>query len=207
MKRLHPPELVVDRESFLALSAECEQIIDTQKRLPDFVFRRSFAEYIPIDYGYIYRQEFAAFLLKLSDIFRDKTVNYMTLDPAAVDYHDRYNCPFFGLASFKPASLLESYVPVIFGDRHWFEFRAGVHFGVLWGSSLGWAISWDRISWELAVIAVPQEVDVRAMTNFNCMDAAAISAYMKNLYHWRLPTALDFNQQFLANYPLLWSQI
>jgi hypothetical protein len=200
---VNPPELVTDREVFSVLSAQCEKIIDTRKRLPDFVFRRSFANYVPIDYEYIYTREFAAFLLKLADTFQDESVNYMTLAPPAVDYYERYNCSFFGLASFKPSSLLERYGPAIIGDRNWSELRAGVHIGVFWGSSLDWAISWDRISWELAVIAVPQEVNVRAMTNFKCMDAAAVSSYMTNLYRRKLPAALDFNQRFLANYHLL----
>ena len=199
---MHPPEVVVDREVFFALSAECEKLIDTRKRLPDLVFRRSFANYIAIAYDYIHMQQFAAFLLKLSDICQDKSVNYMTIDPRAVDYLERYHCPYFGLASFGPSSLLDRYVPALAGDRNWNEFRAGVHIGALWGSSLEWAIFWDRISWELAVIAVPQNVDLRAMADLKWMDAAAVSSYMTRLYRWKLPTALDFNHRFLANYPL-----
>ena len=192
-----PPELVTDTEVFSALSTECEKIIDTRKRLPDFVFRRSFANYVPIEYSYIQREGFAAFLSKLSGIFQDESVNYMAVDPSAVEYHDRYNCSFFGLATFKPSNLPERYVPALRP-----RLLAGVNIGVFWGSSLEWAIFCDRISWELAVIAVPQNVDVRAMTDFKCMDAAAVSSYMKSLYHWRIPTALDFNQRFLANYSL-----
>jgi hypothetical protein len=199
---MHPPEVVVDREVFSALKAECEKLIDTQKRLPDFVFRRAFANYVPIDCAYIYTHKFAEFLLRLSDICQDESVNYITLDPEAADYYDRYHCPYFGLASFTQSSLLERYVPAIFGNRNWPEFRAGVHIGAFWGSSLEWAIFWDRISWELAVVAVPQNIDVRAMSDFKWMDAAKISNYMTGLYHWKLPTALNFNQRFLANYPL-----
>ncbi len=202
MRQMDPPELVADSEVFSALSDECEKIIDTQKRLPGFVFRRPFAKYVPIDYAYIERQEFADFLLKMSNISRDQSVNYMTINPAAVDYHDRFNCAFFGLASFEPSRLLERYVPAISVDRNRPWLLAGVNVGVFWGSSLEWAISCDRISWELAVIAVPQKVDVPSMSGFKCMDAEAISSYMKSLYCWKLPAALDFNQRFLANYPL-----
>jgi hypothetical protein len=202
VRQMNPPELVADREVFSALSAECEEIIDTQKHLPDFVFRRPFARYVPIDYAYIERQEFAEFLLKMSTIFKDQSINYMTLNPAAVDYRDRFNCTFFGLASFEPSRLLERYVPAISVDRNRPWLLAGVHVGVFWGSSLEWAIFCDRISWELAVIAVPQEVDVPSMSGFKCMDAEAVSSYMNSLYHWKPATALDFNQRFLANYPL-----
>jgi hypothetical protein len=165
--QMNPPELVTDREVFSALSTECEEIIDTKKRLPDFVFRRSFARYVPIDYAYIYKQEFAVFLSELSAIFEDKFVNYMTLDPAAVDYRDRLNCSFFGLVSFKPSSLVERYVPAISVDRKRPWLLAGVNVGVFWGSSLEWAISCDRISWELAVIAVGEKVDVPTMVVLN----------------------------------------
>jgi hypothetical protein len=200
---MNPPELVADREVFSVLSAECEKIIDTRKRLPDFVFRRSFTSYVSIDYAYIYAQEFAAFLLKLSDVFQDESVNYMTLDPPAADYRDKYDCSYFGLASFKQSSLLERYVPAIAGDLNRPGLLAGVNVGVFWGSSLEWAISCDRISWELAVIAVPAKVVVRVMADFKWMDGFTVSSYMKSLYLWKLPTAEDFNQRFLANYPLL----
>jgi hypothetical protein len=126
----------------------------------------------------------------------------MTINPAAVDYRDRFNCAFFGLASFEPSRLVERYVPAISVDRKRPWLLAGVNVGVFWGSSLEWAISCDRISWELAVIAVPQKVDVPSMSGFKCMDTEAVSSYMKSLYRWKLRTALDFNQRFLANYPL-----
>jgi hypothetical protein len=201
-KNMNPPELVADREAFSFLSAECEKIVDTQKRLPDFVFRRSFARYFSIEYAYIYRQEFAAFLLKMSDTFEDESINYMTLNPPAVDYHDSHRCSFFGLASFKPSSILERYVPVISKDRNGPFLLAGVNVGVFWGSSLEWAILCDRISWELSVVAVPEGVDVPTISGFRCLNAAEVSTYMKSQYHWKLPTALDFNQRFLANYTL-----
>jgi hypothetical protein len=202
---INPPELVADREVFSALSAECEKIIDIHKRLPDFVFRRSFDRYFAIEYAHIYRGEFATFLSNLSEISNDDSVNYMTLDPLAADYRDEYKRPFFGLASFKPETLVERYFPAISMDRNGPRLLAGVNVGVFWGSSLEWAISCDRISWELAVIAVPEKVDVPTMSGFRCLNAEEVSGYMKSQYHWKLPTALDFNQRFLANYPLLQS--
>jgi hypothetical protein len=79
---MKPNGLVVDEDVFSALNAECEKIIDTRKRLPDFVFRRSFARYFAIEYCHIFTEQFAAFLFQLSNIFGDELVNYMTLDPS-----------------------------------------------------------------------------------------------------------------------------
>jgi hypothetical protein len=70
---MKPNGLVVDEEVFSALSAECEKIIDTRKRLPDFVFRRPFARYFAIKYAHIYKKEFGAFLFTLSNIFGDES--------------------------------------------------------------------------------------------------------------------------------------
>lgn len=197
-----PPELVADREVFSALSAECEKIINTTKCLPDFVFRHPFGRYFVIEYPHTTVPKFAAFLLRMAEVFQDESVNYMTLRPHAVKYyHDRLG--FFGLASFKPSNLLESYIPVMSRRGAADSFRArGGDVGAFWGSSLKWAVFCDRISWELAVIAVPQEVDVRAATDFGCMDAAAVSSYIESLWRSKPTTALDFNQRFLANYAL-----
>jgi hypothetical protein len=97
---MKPNGLVVDEEVFSALSAECEKIIDTRKRLPDFVFRRSFPRYFAIEYAHIYRKEFAVFLFELSKIFGDESVNYTTLDPSPDDSGYRQRS-YFGLAWSK----------------------------------------------------------------------------------------------------------
>jgi hypothetical protein len=199
---VNSPELVSDREVFSQLSEECEKIVDTRKRLPDFIFKRPFGKYFAIEYAHIYRKEFGTFLFKLSQIMEDDFVNYMALDPPAADYHDKYKCHFFGLASFKPSTLAERYHPAISMDRNGSRLLTGVNVGVLWGSSLEWAISCDRISWELAVVAVPESVDVPTISGYQCLTAEEVSGYMKSQYHWKLPTALDFNQRFLANYLL-----
>src|ERR1039457_4085592 len=107
---MKPNGLVVDEDVFSVLSTECGKIIDTRKRLPDFVFRRSFARYFAIEYGHIYKKEFGAFLFSLSNIFGDESVNYMTLDPSPEDSGYRQRS-YFGLASFEPSSLVERYVP------------------------------------------------------------------------------------------------
>jgi hypothetical protein len=198
---MKPNGLVVDEDVFSVLSAECEKIIDTRKRLPDFVFRRTFSRYFAIEYCHIFGNEFAAFLFQLSNIFGDASVNYMTLDPSPEDKGYRQSS-YFGLASFEPSSLVERYVPVLARDQNVPQLLAGVHVGAFWGSSLQWAISCDRISWELAVIAVSENADVPKISGFRCLTALEVSSYMKSQYHWKLPTALDFNGRFLANYPL-----
>lgn len=48
-------ELVVDRAVFAILAEECERIIDTRKRLPEFVFKRSFTKYVAVEYAQVYR--------------------------------------------------------------------------------------------------------------------------------------------------------
>jgi hypothetical protein len=201
MQRMIPSELIVDEDAFSILSAECEIIIDTQKRLPDFVFRRTFARYFAIEYCHIFAKEFAAFLFQMSNIFSDASVNYMTLNPSPADKGYRQRS-YFGLASFRSSSLAERYIPVLSWDRNTPQLLTSVNVGAFWGSSLRWAVSCDRISWELVVIAVAENVDVPKISGFRCFTASEISSYMKSQYHWKLPTALDFNERFLANYPL-----
>ena len=202
---MRPSELVIDREVFSVLSDECEKIIDTRKRLPDFVFQRSFARYFAIEHSHIGRREFALFLLKMSDIFEDEFVNYITLVPHPVDYYYQ-RCSFFGLASFNPPTLVERYLPVMSREKHVDSFlHRGGDVGAFWGSSLQWGISCDRISSEMAVIAVSENVDVPIISDFRCMDASEISGYMKSQYRMKDPSdsiTLDFAQRFLANYPI-----
>lgn len=203
MDKSDPGELVVDREAFLVLAEECNQVIDTRKRLPDFVFQHTFAKYFAIEHAHIYRKEFGSFLFKLSNIFGDKSINYMTLEPDPVDYYYRHSS-FFGLASFEPSSLVERYQPVMSrgGNVDSFLHRGG-DVGAFWGSSLKWGIFCDRISWELAVIATSEHVDVPTLGGFRRMDASSLSDYMKSQYSMKDPgVALDFTQRFLSNYPL-----
>jgi len=194
------PELIVDREVFSFLSAECEKIVDTGKRLPEFVFRRAFAAYFAIEYGHLYQESFGAFLFRVASAVGDESVNYMALDPHPESY--RQQGPSFGAASFRLAGLEERYVPVLSRERNVPQLLAGVNVGVFWGSSLKWAISCDRISWELAVVAVSEKVDVPTISGFRCMDAPEVSSYMKSQYHWKPSIASEFIQRFLANYTI-----
>jgi hypothetical protein len=202
---MRPSELVIDREVFSVLREECEKIIDTRKRLPEFVFQRSFARYFAIEHSRIGRKEFGLFLFKLSNIFEDESVNYMTIIPHPVDYYYRHYS-FFGLASFNPPSLVERYLPVMSREKDVdsFLYRGG-DVGAFWGSSLKWAIFCDRISLEMAVIAVSDNVDIPTISDFRCMDASEMLGYMKSQYRIKDPSnfiALDFAQRFLANYPI-----
>lgn len=199
---MNPVELITDKEAFVALSEECEKVIDTRKRLPDFVFQRPFAKYFAIEHVHILKKEFGSFLSKLSNIFEDESVNYMTLEPDPVDYYYRH-FSFFGLASFKPSSLVERYVPVMSREGNADSFRArGGDVGVFWGSSLRWGIFCDRISWEMSVIAVPENIDVPTISGFRCMDASWLSDYINSQYSRDASVASDFTQKFLANYSI-----
>jgi hypothetical protein len=201
----NPEELVTSREGFSLLSEECTRIIDTRKRLPDFVFRRHFAKYFAIEYAYVGRQEFANFLVNMSGLFRDESVNYMTLVPDPVDYYYR-NFSFFGVASFKPSNLVERYFRVMSRDKNIDSFlMRGGDVGVFWGSSLEWGVFSDRISWEMAVIAVPESVDVPMVSGFRCMDASWLTAYVAKQYQVKDPSgsiAPNFVKRFLTNYPI-----
>ena len=194
------PELVVDKGAFTVLSGECEKIINTRKRLPDFVFRHPFVKYCAIEHAHIFRKDFGSFLFKISNVFSDQTVNYMTIEPDPVDYYFRH-CSFFGLASFISSTLKERYLPVMSREGNVDSFRArGGDVGAFWGSSLKWGIFCDRISWELAVVAVSKNVDVPGISGFRCLDAGQLSEYIKSQYSKDTSIALDFTRRFLANY-------
>jgi hypothetical protein len=197
---MNDSELVIDKEALSFLSRECEEIIDTRKRLPDCVFRRSFAKYFAIEYGYIYKESFGSFLFEMSNIFEDESVNYIAIDPHPESYYPKSS--FFGAASFRPSSLVERYVPVLSREANVPRLLAGVNIGAFWGSSLKWGIYCDRISWETAVIAVSEDVDVPTISGFRCMDASGISSYIESQYRWKLSTAVDFNRRFLTNYAI-----
>jgi hypothetical protein len=111
----NPIELVADKEAFSFLRGECEKIVNIEKRLPDFSFQHPFSKYFVIEHAYIFRKEFRDFLFKMSNIFEDESVNYMTISPDAIDYYYKH-FSFFGLASFNPLTLVERYLPVIVAE-------------------------------------------------------------------------------------------
>jgi hypothetical protein len=85
-----------------------------------------------------------------------------------------------------------------------FKLLAGANIGCFWGSSLKWGIFCDRISWELAVIGVSENIDLQNISGCRCLDASQLSGYIKSQYHAKDPSgsiALDFSKRFLLNYP------
>ena len=195
-------ELVTDRGLFLSLSAESETIVDPKKRLPEFVFRQTFAKYYAIEYGYIYGEEFGRLLSSIANVLHDETVSYMTLDPNPADYYQE-EC-FYGLVRFSASSLAERYVPVLNPKVGSSKLLAGANVGVFWGSSFKWAMIGDRISWETIVVGVPENVDIPKISDIRCMDVSFLSKYMKSQYHVKDPSdtiASDFVRELLANYP------
>jgi hypothetical protein len=193
------PELVTDKDTFLGLRSECETIIDTQKRLPDFAFRRSYAKYFVIEHGEIQRKKFWSFLSEIANSCKDEFVNYMTLDPDPESYYFHHH-HFYGLASFRPSSLMERYLPVMSRDGHADSFFArGGDVGAFWGSSLKWGIICDRISWELAVIGISADIQIPA-EHPRFMDSAFLLGYMKSLYSTDPSKASEFTKSLVTNY-------
>ncbi len=80
--------------------------------------------------------------------------------------------------------------------------KRGGDIGAFWGSSLKWGIFCDRISWELAVIAVSGDVDVPTISGFRCMDASWLSSYLQSQYPDDPAKASAFAQKFLASYAI-----
>ncbi len=192
-------ELISDRERFRRLAAQCEEVIDTSKRLPEFVFRRRFARYFAVEYAHVYKPLFGSLLYEMSRMFGDDSVTYRMLDP------DPWEGTFFGLVSFMSSTLSNRYAEVMNPKVGCSKILAGANLGAFWGSSLQWGIFADRISWELALIATQRDVEISAFLGWPCFSAAQVADYMKSQYHAKDPSdsiATDFNAKFLVNYPL-----
>ena len=195
------PELVTDPAKFSALRDEVEKIVDTRKRLPDFVFRRAFARYYAVEYAHAY-SKFAVLFGAMSETFRDDWVNYMVLDPPADSYYS--SAASFGLVSFPGAALLERYVQVM-GSRGCSNILAGANLGVFWGSSLEWGVFADRISWELALIATQKDMDVSTLLTWPCFTGESVRDYMTSQYRAVNPSgsiAEEFSNKLLTNYSI-----
>jgi len=188
------------------LKAECEKIIDTRKRLPDFVFQRPFAKYLAIEYAHVYGggaygEKFVSVLSSISGICQDESVNYMVLDPEPGDTF--WEQPLsFGVVSFKSSSLAERYTLVMNPRNGISKVLIGANLGVFWGSSLKWGIFADRVSWELAVIAISENIDAPMIGALRCLNSKQVTSYMDSQYHWKKSVASDFNRRFLENYPI-----
>jgi hypothetical protein len=199
------PELITDANRFTLLKGECEKVIDIRKRLPDFIFKKTFARYYVIEHGLISHKQFGHLLSTMASTFGDESINYITLIPDAVDYYYE-RLGFYGLASFESAAVEERFLPVMWRGRVADSFIArGGDVAALWGSSLNWAIAADRISWEMSVIGASASLDITAITGFPCFNGAQVGSYVRSQYHAQDPTgsiAISFTEKFLANYPV-----
>lgn len=203
-RRVRADELVSDKEKFLELKNQCEQILDTGKRLPDFVFRRPFVRYYAVEYAHVYGRTFGGLLREMSNRFGDESASYMVLHPSPGDSYLRHSS-FYGLISFSPATLPDRYLEVMSPTKGLSHILAGANLGVFWGCSLEWAVFADRISWELAVIATQKDIDVSRMLGWPCFNAEQVKSYMTSQYHRKDPSdtiASEFNTRFLANYSI-----
>jgi hypothetical protein len=195
-------ELVTDRELFLSLGSECDRVVDTTKRLPDRVFRQAFARYYAIEYPHVYREEFGTFLSQIAHVLQDNCVHYMALDPNPEEFYRQSRV--YGAISLDSSNLVQRYATVMNPTRGISGILAGANVGAFWGSSLRWAIVGDRISWELAIIGVPDEVDVARISDFGCLNTSSLEEYVQSQYRAKNPSgsiARDFTRRFLANYP------
>jgi hypothetical protein len=86
-------------------------------------------------------------------------------------------------------------------DGHVDSFLArGGDVGAFWGSSLKWGILCDRISWELAVIAVSENIELPTNAGLRLMDSSLLLDYMKGVYYSDQSKAFEFAKLFAMNY-------
>lgn len=196
----HPNELVIDRKDFLRLRGECDEVVDINIGLPNFVFRSSLNRFHAFEHAYIARATFSSFLHNIADTFGETVINYMTIKPDPVEYYYK-NLSFFGMATFQTETLGDRYMPVMSrnGQADSFLIRGG-DISVFWGQSLQWAIFCDRISWELAILGTAGEVDMSRMTAMRWLDAEALSRYIRSQYQSDIAAADGFVEAFLRNY-------
>ena len=196
---MNTTELVADPEVFSFLSAQCDEVIDISKRLPEFVFRRAFGKYFAVEYAHLYKSQFGKLLYEMSQLFGDDSVSYRMLDPQP------WEGVSLGLISFQPATLPERYADVMNPRIGRSKILTGANLGVFWGSSLNWGVYADRISWELAVIATDSDVDVSKILGWPSFSSEQVAEYMRCQYHIKDPSdsiAGEFNGKFLSNYSI-----
>lgn len=194
-------ELITDECIFSSLRNECNKIFDTSLRLPKHVFRHKFDKYYVFPYSLILGKDFATVLANISDIYIDAAVNYMTIAPHPVDYFYK-NCGFYGLATFAPEKLTDRYAKVMSRDgaADSFQVRGG-DICVFWGTSQKWGIYCDRISWELCVMGLLDDLNAKTISALNNMGAKTIEGYILAEYRDNPEKASDFLKEFFVNYP------
>jgi hypothetical protein len=199
---MEPQELITDEHSFRILREQYSALFQADRRLPGQAFRRDFSNYYAFEYAHIMRREFASFLVDLAKEVREKEVNYMTIEPHAVDYYHRH-CGFFGLASFSVDAIVDNYIDVMYRGGNADSFRArGGDVGVFWGESLKWGIFCDRKSWELCLLGSDVTLDKLAKDDLKCMSASNIETYISGLYQNRNNVGREFVTEFERNYRL-----
>jgi len=193
-------KLVHQRDIFSTLSEESGKIIYPDRRLPGFVFKNTFDKYLPMEYEYVNRPHFPALLKELSDQYNDERVNYVTIEPDPVKYYlDVHG--FYGMASFRPIELAEAYFPTMSrGNRADSFLHRGGDVGLFWGTSLAWAVYCDRISWEIAILAINGDFSKSESINITSLSPVALSEYILSQYSQSPSVAREFVDKFLANY-------
>ncbi len=196
-------ELVADIREFSALRSECDSIFQTNKRLPEVVFRQPIDSLYAFAYDYIKMKDSATFLSDVAREFGDRVVNYMTVSPDPVEHYFK-KCGFYGVASFDALTLSDNYWKVMTRDGNVdsFLFRGG-DVGVMWGSSLKWGMFCDRISWELCLMACQSPVKQSIMSPIKVMDSMELRSYELSLYRNRPQVAEEFSLALAKNYPAL----
>jgi hypothetical protein len=197
-----PSELIVDLNTFQDLRAQCDALVDTGKRLPDFVFQRRFDRYFAVQHALMSKEVFGVFLSSLAKHYGDQLVNYMSIEPDPVsEYFDKLS--FFGMARFRAEDVATRYLTVMSNEGRGDSFLVwGGDVGVFWGTSRLWAIVCDRVSWELIVVGLTGGTEMIEFGGVHCMDATELSRYLESEYHWKLSVAHDFMQKFLSNYTI-----
>jgi hypothetical protein len=194
------PELVTDRFKFESALLEFEEIFEPAKRLPDQVFRRRECKYFAFEFGQVYSNQFPVVLKTLGERFKDNSILFMSIEPHAVDFYwERLG--FYGMAIFEPETLERRLFPVMSRGGNPNSFRTiGGNVGAFWGSSLSWGIFCDRVSWELCVLALPIGSGASDLDLLKPKDWAALSSYMRGLYHWNPSIAEGFLSSFHKSY-------
>ena len=193
-------ELIQSTKVFQKMETDVSEVFLSKKRIPEQVFLHNW-KYYSFDHRLIFSIEFPYFLIDLSKIFTDITINYMSILPSAVDYYFN-NFGFYGAASFETDRLINRYLRVMSRDGNVESFWArGGDVGVFWGSSKKWGIHCDRISWDLCLMGT--SVDIKESVGFSTkfLTFESLKNYVKS--QRKADVATSFMEKLSCNYPTL----
>ncbi len=196
-----PVELITDGAMFDLLQDQCNKLLDPNKALPNYVFRRDFAKFTAFDCAHIRQQVFGATLKRIALAFGDISVHYMTIEPDPVKYYWE-KLGFYGAASFDVDTLPSRYIVAMsrdFQSADSFLGRGG-DVGVFWGSSLQWGIFCDRISWSICVLALSGTTNETLLSDIKVLDKDHLRDYILNEYKYNSSAGLEFLNEYLSNY-------